>query len=157
MTDGFSSRDLAKPPSRRELERDDKDFAALAHWYRTQDEGAVAKALRLSGGRKEARVRINRAVEALKSERTDYLERVKLMHEDALMMMMRDLVVQWQEGTRTPEALLKVMERHSKLNALDDAKDAGNVNVGTFVLTGDSAAEIPRGATVIDTRLPDER
>ena len=133
---GFSSSELERPPTKRELQAQERDYRALVTWYQTGDEGKVRDALKLPS-KAAARVAINRAVEKWHEEMGDHVGRVRAYSDHLTLLSARKLAEKVEEGElqRIPD-LMKVLERLSKLHGLDAVKDDGGGGPQVVVIDG---------------------
>jgi hypothetical protein len=123
----------------------ERDYRALVTWYRTGDEGAVRREMKLPS-KAAATVAINRAVERWHEEIGDHVGRVRALSDHLTLMSARKLAEKIDEGElqRIPE-LMKVLERLSKLHGLDAQKEEQS---GPQVVVIDSRAPWERHDTI---------
>jgi hypothetical protein len=124
MPDGFSKRELARPPAPRKLDEWERELQALDVWHRTADYEAVRGAMNLRTTA-QAKVLINRGAERfLKDENNALKTRLKAQMTMDLAEFRRLLNEAVERGdlARIPDAL-KVAERMSKLHGLDAARE----------------------------------
>jgi hypothetical protein len=124
MPDGFSKRELARPPAPRKLDEWERELQALDVWHRTADYEAVRGAMNLRTTT-QAKVLINRGAERfLKDENNALKNRLKAQMTMDLAEFRRLLNEAVARGdlARIPDAL-KVAERMSKLHGLDAARE----------------------------------
>jgi hypothetical protein len=124
MPDGFSKRELARPPAPRKLDEWERELRALEVWHKTADYDAVRIAMDLRSTA-QAKVLINRGAERfLKDENNALKTRLKAQMTMDLAEFRRLLndAVERGDLARIPDAL-KVAERMSKLHGLDAARE----------------------------------
>jgi hypothetical protein len=142
---GFSSKDQAKPPTKRELQAMERDYRALVTWYQTGDEGKVRDALKLPS-KAAAKVAINRAVETWRDEMGDHVGRVRALSDHLTLLSARKLAEKVEAGElRYVKDLMSVLERLSKLHGLDAQKEEAG---GPQVVVIDSRPPWERGETI---------
>lgn len=157
---GFSAKDQAKPPTRRELAAQEKDFKALVTWYATGDEGKVRDALKLPS-KAAARVAINRAVDAWHEEQSSHIKRVRTLHDSLLSrgtLALAEKVFK-DDGAELHrfKELLAIMERHTKLLGIDAANEVEAGGNTYIIQAGGDISLVPPGGTALDVRAPWER
>jgi hypothetical protein len=124
MPEGFSKRELARPPAPRKLDEWERELRALEVWHKTADYDAVRIAMDLRSTA-QAKVLINRGAERfLKDENNALKTRLKAQMTMDLAEFRRLLndAVERGDLARIPDAL-RVAERMSKLHGLDAARE----------------------------------
>lgn len=157
---GFPADELERPPGKAELRQREREYRALAVWFKTNDEGEVRKALRCRNNH-EARILVNRGAKRYDVERVENLALIRArQHMDLERLRQGHIDAAGSGDVPSSHVILKLQERESRLAGSDAEKEAA-VQVGTFILSGGASAKdiaaIPEGATVIDARLPWER
>jgi hypothetical protein len=120
---GFSPAETSKPPGKRELALIAKEAKALQVWWRTLDEGAVRRELKLPSN-EAARVMVNRAVERWHDNIGSHAKRLRTYKDHLLLKSAMALSEKIDEGElqRVPD-LVKVLQEVSKLHDLDASKE----------------------------------
>ena len=155
MPDGFSEKELAKPPGRRELQRIDKEYEALRLWYASNDLKAVRDGIPGVTSLAQARILVNRAVERYLAQRTEEADRMFVRHS----MMLDDAMTKLHEAIQAgdlPRAqnLVSVQERLSKLHDLDlSRKEQTQLGVQIVVNAGlPDIPDVPLEAEIVETQ-----
>lgn len=152
---GFSSKDTAKPPTKRELAAQERDYRALVTWYATGDEAKVRDALKLPS-KAAARVAINRAVDAWHTEQDNHVRRVRTMADHLTLMSARKLAEEIEAGNiGRIKDLMSVVDRMEKLHGIGAQKDESDASGNTYIIqAGGDISLVPPGGVAIDTRAP---
>jgi hypothetical protein len=155
---GFSAKDNAKPPTKRELARKERDYRALVTWYATGDESKVRDILKLPS-KAAARVAINRAVDEWHSEQENHVRRVRTMADHLTLMSARKLAEEIEAGhVGRIKDLMSVVDRIEKLHGIGAGKDDADAGGNTYIVQqGGDITLVPPGGIAIDTRPPWER
>lgn len=123
MPDGFSERDLAKPPGKRELARIDKEWRALAIWHKTTDLKAVRDHIPGVQNLRQAQILVNRAVQRWMEDSVIFADQEYVRNA----MIGREVVTKLRDAIdsgdlRLTGDLVRMLDRQSKLLGLDKQK-----------------------------------
>ena len=143
MPDGYSNKELAKPPGKRELARIDKEYEALKLWYAKNDLRAVRDGIPGCNSLNEARILVNRGIERFEDERKDNVRRMRVRHTMMLEEVLTKLYEAIDAGDLGKARELKmIQERQSALNDLDMARRE-QTNVGVNIVVNAGLPDIP--------------
>lgn len=134
--DGFSKRDLAKPPGKRELAKADREWKALAIWQKTTDLRAVRDQMKLPSVR-QAQILVNRGVARWHEDSVIFADQEYARNA----MIARDVITKLQEAVlagdlRLTNELKNMMDRQSKLLGLDKQREQTQQMPNITVITG---------------------
>lgn len=155
---GYSRDDLAKPPTKRELAQEEREWRALGLWVKTLNLSEVRKAMKLPTNA-AANILIKRAARRYSEQRAEHAEQAYFMQSQLLMMSFRDLAERiFEKGEAGRYGDLKaMMDMAGKLHgtfAQVEEVTTGN----TYVLAaGGDINLVPKGAETFDVRRPWER
>ena len=130
MPDGYSPKDLAKPPGKRELARAEKEWRALDVWFKTTDLKAVRDELRL-GSIAQAQIIVNRAVERWHEASSVYADAQYVRHNMILQERLSHEVKKGAKGNARD--IVALLDRQSKLLGLDRQRDQQNIGPNIVV------------------------
>lgn len=165
---GFSAGDSAKPPTARQMRREERDMKALRIYYRNgMNFSEVRKALNLSSNA-EAQVVVNRALKAWRERNDEHVHGLMFMHdsiltEAVLKLARRGLGTQADGSDMDLAALDRLrhfLERQSKQQGMDATKESEGAKGDTIVIGPGADIDInllPPGSEIIETRRPDQR
>lgn len=144
---GFDKKDLAKPPTIKQIKAEHTEINAYAVYVRNGgDEEAAARELQVT--RPQARVLINRGRDRYLKSRMSDIDHIRARQGMELDIMRKPLIERAAEGHNpSTETLLKVQKREADLFGSDAVKERDN---GPQVIVIDARYPWEREAEVID-------
>lgn len=147
----------SKALTRREWAQRRREREALEHYTAGLSYQQIKRRMNLKSD-DDARELVRAGEERWDQEEGPALSRFKAAMRDDMWQLRLMLMEAAMGGDQyAAERAIKVWERMSRLLGLDAEREKGAGNTMNVVVTSGDLGAVPKGAVVIDARLPDER